>query len=95
MLPSTEPQDSQRTISEVVVGATRPSDDDAAAVLAALEVTVAIVVDSSRVAAGTSHDVSLALSSLHWSSSPSTPLSTKDVVHQFDATHQLSELTAS
>ena len=93
--PSTEPQDSQRTISEVVVGATRPSGDDATAVLVALEVTMAIAVDSSREAAGTSHDVSLALSSPHRPSSPSAPLSAEDVVHQFDATHRLSELTAS
>ena len=93
--PSTEPQDSQRTVSEVVVGATRPSGDDAAAVLVAPKVTVAIAVDSSREVARTSHDVSLTLPSLHRPSSPSAPLSTEDVVHQFDATHRLSELTAS
>ena len=92
---STEPQDSQRTISEVVVGATRPSGDAAAAVLVAPEVTMAIAVDSSREVAGTSHDVSLTLPSPHRPSSPSAPLSTEDVVHQFDATHRLSELTAS
>ncbi|XP_066311936.1 uncharacterized protein [Miscanthus floridulus] len=56
---------------------------------------MAIAVDSSREAVGTSHDVSLVSSSPHQPSSPSAPLSTKDVVHQFDATHQLSELTAS
>ena len=95
MPPSTEPQDSQRTVSEVVVGVTRPSGDDAATVLVALEVTVAIAVDSSREAARTSHDVSLALSSPHRPSSPSAPLSAEDVVHQFDATHRLSELTTS
>ena len=92
---STEPQDSQRTVSEVVVGATRPSGDEAAAVLVAPEVTVAIAMDSSRDVAGTSHDVSLILPSPHRPSSPSAPLSTEDVVHQFDATHWLSELTAS
>ena len=95
MPPSIEPQDSQRTVSEVVVGATRPSGDDAATVLVASEVTVAMVVDSSREVARTSHDVSLLLPSPHRPSSPSAPLSTKDVVHQFDATHRLSELTAS
>ena len=79
----------------MVVGVTRPSGDDAAAVLVAPKVIVAIAVDSSREAVGTSHDVSLSLSSLHRPSSPSAPLSTEDVVHQFDATHRLSELTAS
>ena len=93
--PSTEPQDSQCTVSEVVVGATRPSGDDAAAVLVAPEVTMAIAVDSSMEVAGTSHDVSLILPSPHRPCSPSAPLSTGDVVHQFDATHRLSELTAS
>jgi hypothetical protein len=39
--------------------------------------------------------VSLILPSPHRSSSPSAPLSTEDVVHQFDATHRLSELIAS
>ena len=78
----------------MVVGATSLSGGDAAADLVAPEVTVAIAVDSSREAAGTSHDVSLALSSLH-RPSPSAPLSAEDVVHQFDATHRLSELTAS
>ena len=93
--PSTEPQDSQCTVSEVVVGVTRLSGDDAAADLVAPEVTVAIAVDSSREVAGTSQDVSLILPSPHRPSSPSAPLSTEDVVHQFDATHRLSELTAS
>ena len=79
----------------MVVGVTRPSGDDAAADLVAPEVTVAIVVDSSREVAGTSHDVSLILPSPHRPSSPSAPLSAEDVVHQFDATHRLSELTAS
>ena len=57
--PSTEPQDSERTVGEVVVGETRFPGDDAAAGLVASEVTVAMVVDSSREVAGTSHDVSL------------------------------------
>ena len=79
----------------MVVGETRFSSDDAAASLVTLEVTVAMVVDSSREVAGTSHDVCLLLPSPHRPSSPSAPLSTEDVVHQFDATHRLSELTAS
>jgi hypothetical protein len=56
---------------------------------------MAMTVDSSRDVAGTSHDVSLILPSLHRPSSPFAPLSTEDVVHQFDATHRLSELIAS
>ena len=95
MPPSTEPQDTERTVGEVVVGGTRLSGDDATADLVSLEVTVAMAVDSSREVAGTSHDVSLILPSPHRPSSPSAPLSTEDVVHQFDATHRLSELTAS
>ena len=93
--PSTEPQDSERTVGVVVVGETRFPGDDAAAGLVASEVTVAMVVDSSREVAGTSHGVPLLSPSPHRPSSPSAPLSTKDVVHQFDATHRLSELTAS
>ena len=54
-----------------------------------------MAMDSSREVAGTSHDVSLILPSPQWPSSPSAPLSTEDVVPQFDATHRLSELTAS
>ena len=46
------------------------SGDDAAAGLVAPEVTVAMVVDSSREVAGTSHDVSLLLPSPHRPSSP-------------------------
>ena len=93
--PSTEPQDSEHTVGEVVVGETRFPGDEAAAGLAPPEVTVAMAVDSSREVAGTSHDVSLILPSPHRPSSPSAPLSTEDVVHQFDATHRLSGLTAS
>ena len=85
----------ERTVSEVVVGETRFSGDDVVADLVALEVTVAMAVDSSREVARTSHDVSLILPSSHRPSSPSAPLSAEDVVHQFDATHRLSELTAS
>ena len=93
--PSTEPQDLERTVGEVVVGETRFPGDDAAAGLVASKVTMAMVVDSSREVAGTSHGVPLLSSSPHRPSSPSAPFSTKDVVHQFDATHWLSELTAS
>jgi len=50
---STEPQDSQRTIGEVAVGATKLSSDDAAADLVAPEVTVDI-------AAGPSEGLALA-----------------------------------
>jgi hypothetical protein len=85
----------EHTVGEVVVGGTSLSGDDAAADLVASEVTVAMTVDSSRDVAGTSHDVSLILPSPHRSSSPFAPLSTEDVVHQFDATHRLSELIAS
>ena len=82
-------------VGEVVVGETRFSGDEAAAGLAPPEVTVAMAVDSSREVARTSHDVSLLLPSPHRSSSPTATLSTEDVVHQFDATHRLSELTTS
>ena len=82
-------------VGEVVAGETRFSGDDAAADLVAPEVTVAMAVDSSREVAGTSHEVSLILPPPHRSSSPFAPVSTGDVVHQFDATHWLSELTAS
>ena len=56
---------------------------------------MAMVVDSSKEVAGTSHGVPLLSPSPHRLSSPSAPFSTEDVVHQFDATHRLSELTAS
>ena len=42
MPPSTEPQDSQHTVGEAVVGAMKLSSDGAAVDLVALEVTVAI-----------------------------------------------------
>ena len=82
-------------VGEVVVGETRFPGDDAAAGLVASEVTVAMVVDSSREVARSSHGVPLLSPSLHRPSSPSAPFSTEDVVHQFDATHRLLELTAS
>ena len=46
--PSTEPQDSQRTVGEVAVGATKLSGDGAAVDLVAPEVTVAIAVGPSE-----------------------------------------------
>ena len=75
------------------MGAIRPSGDDAAAVLVALEVTVAIVVDSSREAAGTSQEIALVMPSLPRPASPSPSLTSggppfaDDVVQQIDATH--------
>ena len=42
MPPSTEPQDSQRTVGEVAAGATKLSGDGAAADLAVPEVTMTI-----------------------------------------------------
>ena len=77
--PSTEPQDLERTVGEVVVGETRFPGDDAAAGFVASEVTMAMVVDSSREVAGTSHGVPLLSSSPHRSSSPSAPFSTEDI----------------
>ena len=60
---STEPQDSQHTISEVVVGATRLSGDDAAADLVALEVTIAIAAGPSEGLALASREVTLVMPS--------------------------------
>ena len=60
---STEPQDSQHTISEVVVGATRLSGDDAAADLVALEVTIAIAAGPSEGLALASREVALVIPS--------------------------------
>ena len=77
------------------------SGDDATADLLTLEVTVATAVGASEEAAGASQDMALALPSLPALASPSAPLGTSaprlddDVLHQFDATHRLSELTAA
>jgi len=73
----------------------------AAADLVALEVTVVTTVGTSKEVAGASQDTALALPSLPALASPSAPLGTgascldDDVLHQFDATHRLSELTAA
>ena len=63
--------------------------------------TVAAAVGPSEEVAGASQDTALVLPSLHRSASPSAPLGTSgqrlddDVLQQFDATHRLSELTAT
>ena len=101
MPPSTEPQDSQRTVGEVAVGATKLSGDDAAADLVAPEVTVAIAAGPSEGLALASWEIALAVPSSPRPASPSPSLASgglsfaDDVVQQFDATHQLSELTAT
>ena len=65
------------------------------------EVTVVTVVGTSEEVAGASQDTTLAMPSLPALASPSAPLGTgasrldDDVLHQFDATHRLSELTAA
>ena len=76
-------------------------EDHAAADSVAPEVTVAMAVGASEETAGASQDTTLALPSLPAPASPSAPLGTgaphldDDVLHQFDATHRLSELTAA
>ena len=77
------------------MGETRLSSDDAVADLVAPEVTVVMAVDSSREVTGASQDIALAVPSSHRPASSSAPFATDDVVHQFDATHRLSELTAA
>ena len=99
--PSTEPQDSQRTVDEVAAGATKLSGDGAAADLVALEVTVAMAVGSSEGLALASWEIALVVPSSPRPTSPSPSLTSggppfaDDVVQQFDATHRLSELTAA
>ena len=101
MSSSTEPQDSQHTASEVVVGATSLSGGDAAADLVAPEVTVAIAVGPSEGLASSSREIALVVPSSPRPASPSPSLATggppfaNDVVQQFDATHRLSELIAA
>ena len=101
MPPSTEPQDSQRTIGEVAAGATKLSGDGAAVDLAAPEVTMAIASGPSEGLASASQEVTLVIPSSPWPASPSPSLASggppfaDDVVQQFDATHRLSELTAA
>ena len=59
------------------------------------------VVGTSEEVVGASQDTALVLPSLHALASPSAPLGAcashldDDVLHQFDATHRLSELTAA
>ena len=73
----------------------------AAADLLTPEVTVAMAVDPSLGLAVASQEIALAMPSLHRPASPSASLGTgapcldDDVLHQFDATHRLSELTAA
>ena len=75
--------------------------DHAAADPVAPEVIVATAVGSSEEVAGASQDTTLVLPFLPTLASPSAPLSAgaprldDDVLHQFDATHRLSELTAA
>ena len=61
--------------------------------------TVVTAVGTSEEVAGASQDTTLALPSLPALTSPSAPLGASrldgDVLHQFDATHRLSELTAA
>ena len=101
MPPSTEPQDSQRTIGEVAAGATKLPGDGAAVGLDAPEVTVAITSGPSEGLASASQEVALVIPSSPRPASPSPSLASggppfaDDVVQQFDATHRLSELTAA
>ena len=65
------------------------------------EVTMVTAVCTSEEVAGASQDTALALPSLPAPASPLAPLSIgascldDDVLHQFDATHRLSELTVA
>ena len=80
-------------VGEVAVRGIGFSGDPVATDLLAPEVTMAMAVDSSREVTGASQDTSLVLPLLLQPASSSVPLATDDVVQQFDATHQLSELT--
>ena len=94
----TESKDSESIVGEVAVRKARPPT---AADPVAPEVTVVTAVGTSEEVAGASQDTALALPSLPAPASPSAPLGTgasrldDDVLHQFDATHRLSELTAA
>ena len=80
---------------------TGPPSDHAALDLLTPGVTMAMGVDPSEEVAGASQDTALVLSSLPTLASPSASLGTgaphldDDVLHQFYATHRLSELTAA
>ena len=88
-------------VGEVAVRETGFPSDHAAADSLTPEVTVATAMGSSEEVAGASQDMALVLPSLPASASPSASLGTgalrldDDVLHQFDATHRLSELTAA
>ena len=75
--------------------------ESTAADLPAPEVTVAMVVGSSEGLALASQEIALVVPSSPRPASPSPLLASSgppfadDVVHQFDATHQLLELTAA
>ena len=79
----------------------REAGSPAAADPIAPEVTVATAVGTSEEVAEASQDTALALPSLPALASPSASLGIgaprldDDVLHQFDATHRLSELTAA
>ena len=79
----------------------RKARSPAAADPVAPEVTVVTAVGTSEEVAEASQNTALALPSLPAPASPSAPLGTggsrldDDVLHQFDATHRLSELTAT
>ena len=72
--PSTEPQDSQRTVGEVAAGATKLSGDGAAIDLAAPEVTMAIASGPSEGLASASREVALVVPSSPRPASPSPSL---------------------
>ena len=80
---------------------TGPPSDHAASDLLTPGVTVAVGVDPSEEVAGASQDMALVLPSLPAPASPSASLGTgalrlnDDMLHQFDATHRLSELTTT
>ena len=88
----------ESTVDEVAV---RKAGPPAATDPMAPEVTVVTAMGTSEEVAGASQDTALALPSLPVLTSASVPLGTgasrldDDVLHQFDATHRLSELTAA
>ena len=81
--------------------AVREAGSPTAADPVAPEVTVATTVGTSEEVAGASQDTALVLPSLPAPASPSARLGAgaprldDDVLHQFDATHRLSELTVA
>jgi thiamine monophosphate synthase len=97
----TESQDSERTVSGVVVGERVAPDDHAAAKSPTPEMMVTVAVGSSKEVAGASATAALVVvSSVQPTSSatgraPSGLRLEEDVVLQFDATHRLTKLTES